>query len=529
MFIEGDNLEVLKILQRHYHNTVKLIYIDPPYNTGRDFVYPDNYREGLEGYLEWTRQVTDNGGKISSNSETDGRYHSNWLNMMYPRLKLARNLLTDDGVIFISIDDNEVANLIALCNTIFGEDNFVANFIWNHRKSSQNDTDVSLSHNYTLVYAKNRTILKLNPLEIDTGKFANPDNDPRGDWVADPFDAPNTRPNLTYPITNPNTHEQHLPPSGRCWRISREKFASALADNRIVFGKNGKGRPQMKRFLSEAEEKGKTPFTIWSHLDTATNATKDLMALFDGKKLFDTPKPISLIQEALKLGAQSDALILDFFAGSATTAHAVMALNAQDNGHRRFIMVQLPEPTPADSEARKAGFNTIADIARKRIELAGTKIQQEANVGTAQDLDIGFRAYKLADTHFAKWRITSDIEPDQLTQHLLDLRDSASDDAQAHDLLTEILLKMGLSLTARITTLEIAGLPIKHVTEDEASTPMLAYLNEHAKPTLAQLRALVDASPAKLIVLEDAFHGDDELKTNLAQYAKSRNIPLWTA
>lgn len=468
--------------------------------------------------------MNEEGKKVSTNSETEGRYHSNWLNMMYPRLKLARNLLTDDGVIFISIDDNEVANLMKLCSEVFGEGNFVADFIWNHRKSSQNDTDVSLSHNYTLVYAKNRAIFNLNPLAIDQEKFSNPDNDPRGDWIADPFDAPNIRPNLTYPITNPATNEQYLPPSGRHWRISQEKFASALADKRIVFGKNGKGRPQMKRFLSEAMEKGKNPFTIWSHIDTASNATKDLMGLFYGKKLFDTPKPVSLIQEALKLGSGSDSIILDFFAGSSTAAHAVMQLNAEDGGNRRFIMVQLPEPTPEDSEARKAGFNTIADISRKRIELAGEKIKADSLM-TTQELDTGFRAYKLADTNFIKWRVTSDVAVGELEQHLLDLRDSADDAAQADDLLTELLLKLGYSLTEPIHTETIAGLEVRRVGDNA----VLAYLDEHTKPTLEQLRALVEAAPARIIVLEDAFHGDDELKTNLAQHAKSRGIELWTA
>jgi len=528
IFIEGDNLEVLKILQKHYHAKIKLIYIDPPYNTGRDFVYPDNYKEGLETYLDWTRQVNEEGKKLSTNSETEGRYHSNWLNMMYPRLKLARNLLTDDGVVFISIDDNEASNLMKLCDEVFGESNFVADFIWNHRKSSQNDTDVSLSHNYTLAYAKNRSVFRLNPLGIDADKFSNPDNDPRGPWTADPFDAPNIRPNLTYPIKNPLTGEEYMPPTGRCWRFSRDKFEEALADNRIVFGKSGKGRPQLKRFLSEAQGKGKNPFTIWDHVDTATNATKDLMKLFGGKKLFDTPKPVSLIKEILTLGSNADSIVLDFFSGSGTTGHAVYEKNAEDGGTRQWIQVQLPEPTADGSAAREEGYQTISALARKRLELAGNAIGGAASGQLSLQeapLDLGFRSYALTDTSFSKWRLSSDIEADKLEQHLLDLRDSAADDATADDLLTEILLKQGYSLTEDIAIAEIAGLGVRSVGDGL----VLAYLNEHVKPTLDQLRALVDEEPQRLIVLEDAFQGDDELKTNLAQLCKSKGIELWTA
>jgi adenine-specific DNA-methyltransferase len=528
VFIEGDNLEVLKILQKHYHAKIKLIYIDPPYNTGRDFVYPDNFKEGLDTYLEWTRQVNEEGKKVSSNAETEGRYHSNWLNMMYPRLKLARNLLTDDGVIFISIDDNEAANLMKLCDEVFGEGNFVADFIWNHRKSSQNDTDVSLSHNYTLAYAKKRSIFKLNPLGIDADKFSNPDNDPRGPWVADPFDAPNVRPNLTYPITNPITGEQHLPPSGRHWRFSQEKFASALADNRVVFGKSGRGRPQLRRFLSQAQDKGKNPFTIWDHIDTATNATKALMKLFAGKKLFDTPKPVGLIREILTLGSGSDSIVLDFFSGSGTTGQAVYEKNAEDGGTRRWIQVQLPEPTPEGSPAREEGYSTISALARKRVGLAADEIAKES-AGRLElrdaPLDLGLRSFTLVDTNFAKWRLGSDIDATSLEQHLLGLRDSSAGDASADDLLVEILLKQGYSLTEKITSAQVADLDLRIVGDNL----VIAYLNELVKPTLDQLRALVDQHPARIIVLEDAFQGDDELKTNLAQLCKSKSVELWTA
>ena len=314
LLIEGDNYHSLSVLNYTHAGKVDVIYIDPPYNTGnKDFIYNDKYVDREDPYR-----------------------HSEWLSFMDNRLRLAKNLLSDRGVIFISIDDNEQAHLKILCDTIFGEDNFVADFIWNHRKSSQNDTDVSLSHNYTLCFAKNRKMFKLNPLDVDEGKFSNPDNDPRGAWVADPFDAPAIRPNLEYPVKNPNTGEEFLPPNGRHWRFSKDKYESALADNRVVWGKTGKSRPQLKRFLSEA--KGKNPFTIWTHLDTATSATKELMQIFDGKKLFDTPKPVSLIEEILKLAGHGDSIVLDFFAGSGTTAHAVLKMNAEDGGKRQFIL-----------------------------------------------------------------------------------------------------------------------------------------------------------------------------------------------
>lgn len=527
VFIEGDNLEVLKILQKHYHNKIKLIYIDPPYNTGRDFVYPDNFKEGLETYLEWTSQINDEGKKISTNSESEGRYHSNWLNMMYPRLKLARNLLTEDGVIFLSIDDNEVSNLMKLCDEIFGEDNFVANFIWNHRKSSQNDTDVSLSHNYTLAYAKKRSIFRLNPLEIDANKFTNPDGDARGPWVADPFDAPNVRPNLSYPIINPVTQETHLPPTGRCWRFTQEKYQAALADNRVIFGKNGKGRPQLKRFLSEAQEKGKNPFTIWDHVDTATNATQDLMKLFGGKKLFDTPKPISLIKEVLKLGSNENSIILDFFSGSGTTGHAVMELNKEDGGNRSWIQVQLPEPTPEDSIARAEGFLTISGLARKRLELAADELATgDTDLFSTREvpLDLGYRSFVLVDSNFAKWQATNDISTNLLEQHLLDLRESSKDSSSVGDLLFEILIKLGYSLTEDIGELKIQDLIFSTV----ANNLIIAYLNEEIVPNLEQLKEVLSLKPAKFIVLEDVLNGDDELKTNLMQECKSRNIEIWT-
>lgn len=537
VFIEGDNLEVLKILQRHYHNKIKLIYIDPPYNTGKDFVYPDNFTEGLETYLEWTRQVNEEGKKVSTNSETEGRYHSNWLNMMYPRLKLARNLLTDDGVVFISIDDREVDNLRKLCSEVFGESNFVAilSVLCNPKGRSQ-DKYFATNHEYVIAFSK-RTLPKGHfsiakdeeqidaeyPEEDDGGKFRLLElrNTHRE------FGKHN-RKNLFYPLHVDANGDVSLSPSEDtapvlpiwddgyegCWTWQKSKATDDLA---LLVGKMVGDRWKIfrKSYANGSDRMLKTILVDKSYF--TERGQKEFGSLFGTKeKLFQSPKSPFLLGDLIRTATQSGDIVLDFFAGASSSAHAVMALNAEDNGSRHFIMVQLPEPTPEDSEARKAGFATIADISRKRIELAGEKIGKG---------DTGFRAYKLTDTHFAKWRVSSDVTPTQLEQHLLDLRDSANDDASQDDLLTELLLKLGLSLTETIATKTIAGLDVREVGDNR----VLAYVDEHAKPALEQLRALVDAAPGKLLVLEDAFHGDDQLKTNLAQYAKTKGIELRTA
>ncbi|HUD06028.1 MAG TPA: site-specific DNA-methyltransferase [Candidatus Saccharimonadales bacterium] len=335
LIIRGDNLEALKSLMPFYYNKIDCIYIDPPYNTGNDgWIYSD--RLNAPQIKSWLNKVVGGEGE-------DLCRHDKWLCMMYPRLKLLHDLLSDKGVIFISIDDNEAANLKLVMDELFGLKNFVANFIWNHRKSSQNDIDVSLSHNYTYCYAKNRSLFKLKPLKTNEGKFSNPDSDPRGDWVADPFDAPAIRENLQYEIVNPNTNQVYLPPQGRHWRFSKEKYIQALKDNRVLFGKNGKSKPQYKRFLSEAKEKGENVFSLWTDVGTATEGTKDLMRIFGGDKKFDTPKPVSLIKRILEIATNDASTILDSFAGSGTTGQAVLELNAEDGGNRKFILVELEQ------------------------------------------------------------------------------------------------------------------------------------------------------------------------------------------
>lgn len=526
VFIEGDNLEVLKILQKHYHGKVKIIYIDPPYNTGKDFVYPDNYKEGLETYLEWTKQVNEMGKKVSTNSESEGRYHSNWLNMMYPRLKLARNLLTQDGVIFISIGDDEIAHLRKICDEIFGEGNFVAQIAWQNLDTVKNDAKYfSGNHEFVLVYARRIKSLKIRGIkkgEKQEAYYRNPDNDPRGRYLLTPLHAKSGSASGIYDYAFSNG-QTWRPPEGTFPRFSRETLARLDAEGRLKLDPAGVATPQRKTYLSEVGDR-MPPTTFWAYQDFgSTRQSNREVADLMGKGMFQNPKPTRLLAALFDLVASAeDALVLDFFAGSGTTAHAVMALNATDNGARRTISVQLPEPTPEASDARKAGYATISELSRKRIDLAGTQIKAELS---GQSVDVGFRSFALVDTNFSKWRVSSDIDPDKLEQHLLSLRDSAEDDATEDSLLAELLLKQGYSLTEDSSEQEIAGLTVHSI----GGGLLLAYVDERTKPSLDQLRAIVDEEPARFVILEDAFHGDDELKTNLAQLCKSNGVELWTA
>lgn len=542
VFIEGDNLEVLKILQKHYHAKIKMIYIDPPYNTGKDFVYPDNYKEGLDTYLEWTRQVNEEGKKLSTNADTEGRYHSNWLNMMYPRLKLARNLLTEDGVIFISIDDSEAPHLRKIVDEVFGERNFVAQFVWNSSTGGGIRAKyVNVSHQYVLCYVRNTDRAEtfwapLSPEAVSQYKLS----DAKGLYRDKDFAWKNssTNPNQIYPITAPDG-QVIRPKRGYIYRFIESRFMSELEAGNITFkqtktgpfvdedGNQARWNIYVKKYL--ADGKGAPTTVIPRGLVGINNeGTSEVQELF-GARVFESPKNVRLLEYLLEIGTDKSSIVLDFFAGSSSTAHAVMALNARDDGDRKFIQVQLPEPTDSKSEARRKGFDDISSVSRARIDLAGQdllKKRGELLDDAGYSLDVGFRAYKLADTSFTTWKQASDINVNQLEQHLLDLRDSSSaDDASADDLLAEILLKQGYSLTELIAPVEVAGLDLRSVGDGI----VLAYLNEHVKPTLEQLRAVVDEDPARLIVLEDAFQGDDQLKTNLAQLCKSKGIELWTA
>jgi len=546
VFIEGDNLEVLKILQKHYHNKIKLIYIDPPYNTGKDFVYPDNYKEGLETYLEWTKQVNEEGKPVSTNKESEGRYHSNWLNMMYPRLKLARNLLADDGVVFISIDDNEQDNLKKLCNEVFGEANFVAELPTIMNLKGNNDQfGFAGTHEYTLVYARNIGGLTVGQFPVDEEGLDDWDEDEIGPYKrganlkATGANAPRAkRPNLFFPIYVGEDLKLSLTPGDglkellpltdgveMSWRWSKTKFQNEIEDVIIVpsgetYVLYKKQRPSLGELPSS-----KPKSTFYKPDYSSGNGTAVVKRLFGGKKVFDNPKPLALIQDFVQLGASSDGIVLELFAGSATGAHAVMSLNSQDCGTRRFISIQLPEPVKEESEAAALGHKSISEVAQARIRSAAKELESARGGLIESGEDLGFRTYKLVDTNFTKWRVPSDTDRTSLEQHLFSLRDSSTDTATPDDLLIELLLKQGYSLTERISSSEIAGLEIRMVGDNV----VLAYLTEQVKPTLDQLRALVDEAPARIIVLEDAFQGDDELKTNLAQLCKSKGIELWTA
>ena len=415
LYIEGDNLEVLKLLRQNYYGAIKMIYIDPPYNTGNNFVYNDSFKMGRDESDIVEGSSDELGEKYFVNKSSQNRFHANWLNMMYPRLVMAKKLLSDDGLIFISIDYNEQHNLKKICDEIFGEINYVADFIWNSRKSVSNDAVVSLNHNYTLVYAKNIAEFYANKSKFklpDDGKgFDNPDNDSRGKWKADPFDSPGIRPNLTYKIINPNTGAEYWPPEGRCWRTGEKEYLQFLSEGRIVFGKNGNGKPQLKRFLNEAQSKGLTPKSLWDDCGTATDGTKEIMDIF-GNKVFDTPKPTKFIKRIIELSTDKESVVLDFFSGSATTAHSVLKKNVEDNGHRKFIMVQIPELCAPDTIAKDSGYNNICEIGKERIRRAGDKIKQE---NPDADIDIGFKVFRVADTNI-KWNSHMDIGQIDITQ-----------------------------------------------------------------------------------------------------------------
>lgn len=547
VFIEGDNLEVLKILQKHYHNKIKLIYIDPPYNTGKDFVYPDNFKEGLETYLKWTKQVNEEGKKVSTNSESEGRYHSNWLNMMYPRLKLARNLLRDDGVIFISIDDSEQSHLKKLCDEIFGEHNFVAMIAIN-RASEIATSNTVQKHEYIACYCRNSRSFKVEGVPkytVSRGTVGNYDQtQPEIEFPAGlpVYGVPDGIYAATRKIPGSSENVENygdiIVKDGKLaipvvlkarWRSSNDmrnffkndcKPTVAKINGVIeeIFFESDRFVPQIKKATFE-----KIPDLILNN-DRGSKAL-DALGL---SGIFDNPKSISVLSHLIQIVTDKDDIVFDFFAGSASTAHAVFRVNQLDGGNRRFIQVQLPEPISDNPAAHEAGCTTIAAFARARIIRAGYQVAAkgggEMNRSVKQ-LDIGFRSYVLSDSWFAKWRLSSDTGRNALEQHLFSLRESASDEATPDDLLTEILLKHGYSLTEKIAESQIAGLDVRIVGDNL----VIAYLTESVKPTLDQVRAIVDEAPARIIMLEDAFQGDDELKTNLAQLCKSKGIELWTA
>ena len=509
IYIEGDNLEVLKLLQRGYHGKVKMIYIDPPYNTGHDFVYKDKFGDTIENYKEQA------GLAGQSNADTSGRYHSDWCSMMYPRLRLARELLTDDGVIFISIDDNEDRNLRILCDEVFGEANFVSQLIWERAYSPKNDAKyVSNSHDYVLVYAKSieRFVIgRLPRTDEANARYKNPDNDPRGVWKPSDLSVKTYSPDSDYPITTPSGRVVE-PPAGRCWRLSRNAFRERLQDNRIWFGPNGDSVPCIKRFLTELKFDGMAPTSImfYKEVGHSQEGAKELVSLFDGKGYFDGPKPTKLLQRLITLANLSTGdIVLDFFSGSASTAHAMFLQELGKDERYQFILVQLPEPCDPKRDAYKDGYETLCDIGEGRIRRAGDKIKTELEESgrrlklgeePKQLPDIGFRVFKLDDSGIEK------PEPGQL------LFDVVKPDRSDMDIVFEMMLKWGLELTLPVEKSDADGYAIWSVACDELVCCMSRGL------TIEALEAIADMEPRRVLILDSVL--DDTLKLNAVQIFK---------
>ncbi|PCE64981.1 site-specific DNA-methyltransferase [Sediminicola luteus] len=515
LYIEGDNLEVLKLLQESYLGKIKMIYIDPPYNTGKDFVYKDNFSNDRQEELLDSGQIDELNQRLIANPETSGRYHSDWLSMIYPRLKLSRNLLTDDGVIFISIGEDEVQNLKKICEEIFGGNNFIAQIVWQKKFSRANDaTYFSTMHDYILCVAKKHKLndpigfeLQLLPRTLEEASgYSNPDNDPRGEWTSVVLSTKSGSASLIYEIVTPSGRKC-FPPDGRFWGVKKSKFEELVEDNRIWFGKNGEGIPRLKTFFSEVQS-GLRPNTLWFHEEVGHNqeGRQELKKLFDDKGYFDGPKPVRLLKQILHVANTKDSIILDFFSGSATTAHATFLLNTEDGGNRKFIQVQLPEAIDEDSEAFKDGFKNICEIGQERIRRASKKIKEE----TGADIDYGFRVYRLDESNM------EDVyyKPQEYSQDKLDLfADNVKSDRTPDDLLAQVMLDWGLPLSLKIEKANIEGKNVFKVAENS----LYACFDEGIDEALA--KALAEEKPLR-IVFKDSGFKDDTAKTNVKQLLK---------
>jgi len=527
IFIEGENLEVLKVLQKSYFGKVKMIYIDPPYNTGNDnFIYPDKFSETKEEYLNRVGDKDETGfmtreGLFRRNSKDSGHYHSNWLSMMYPRLFLARNLLRDDGVIFVSIDDNEVHNLRLLMNEVFGEENFVASIIWQKKYAATNDAKgFSVMHDYIVVYQKSEDFeRKLFPRTEEQDKpYKNNDGDGKGLWRSDNLLVKSFSPSGVFPIKNPNTGKEYLPPEGSCWRGNKDTIKKWLDEGRIFFGKDGSGAPQLKRYLNEVQQ-GRVPTTWWPFSEAGHNdaANKELKSLFKAKAPFDTPKPTTLIKQMLKIGANDNDIILDFFGGSCTTAHAVLALNKEDGGNCKFICVQLPETCDESSDAYKTGFKTIAEIGKERIRRVIQKLKEEQDgklnfEGKAERQDLGFKVFKLRESNFKIWRTKIETEAELVSQLQLHL-EPLDEHAKTEDVLYELLLKSGATLTTKIENKN------GYILADNNETVLIL---EKADDKI--IKDVIAEKPKKVITLDRLFKDNDQLITNTALQMKDAGI-----
>ena len=526
IFIEAENMEALKILQKSYAGKVKMIYIDPPYNTGSDsFIYPDKFSETRKEYAQRVGDTDTDSylkrdgvfqGAFRKNSKENGHYHSNWLSMMLPRLHLAKTLLRDDGVIFISIDDNEQAQLKLLCDEVFGAENFVGEVIWERAYSPVNlKRHFSESHDYLLCYAKNKDLAVCNGLKRNdeaNSRYSNPDNDSRGIWKSSDLSVGPAIESNIYEITTPSGRKV-LPPSGYSWRLNKERFQEFVSDNRIWFGETGNNVPSIKRFLSEVKNTV-TPMTIWKYQDVghSQSASQDLKRLFDNKAFFDYPKPTNFVQRMLELYSNSDSIIMDFFSGSGTTAHAVMQLNAEDGGNRRYICVQLPEECDPKSEAAKAGFANIAEIAKERIRRAGSQIS--GSLKDNQSVDTGFKVFKLAESNFKRWQ-----KPDlaQLGETLEIFTDTQAAHATPENMAYELLLRLGLPLTADVSSEN----GVYWLRDDNRRYALL--LSELSENLLLNV---ISQKPNKIIILDNLFNSKDALKKNMALQMHDAGIPF---
>lgn len=511
LYIEGDNLEVLKLLQETYLGKVKMIYIDPPYNTGNDFVYNDDFSVECGEWRVKSGDYDESGNRMVTNTESNGRFHTDWLNMIYPRLKLAKDLLADDGAVFISIDDNEVKNLMAMCDEVFGTSNFLATFVWQKKYGPANDAKgVSATHEYILLYGKNSDVWMpgLLPRSDEQLKaYKNPDNDPRGVWRASDLSARTYSASCDYIITGP-TGLKFSPPPSRSWIVNKESYQKLLADNRITFGSDGTGRPMQKKFITEVKG-GITPETWLPRERGGDNkiARYELKDIFP-ENLFDTPKPSKLISYLITIsGVEKDAIILDFFSGSATTAHAVMKLNAEDGGHRKFIMVQLPEKTDEKSEAYKAGYKNICEIGKERIRRAGRKIKEDAGLTAPADLDIGFRCLRLDESNMKPVYYT----PDEISQQdMFSLVDNVKSDRTPEDLLFQVMLDLGVLLSSPIEVKEIAGKKVFNVADGFLLACFDHDVTEETVKAIAQMKPYY-------AVFRDSSMANDSVATNFDQ------------
>lgn len=516
LYIEGDNLEVLKLLQKSYLGKVKMIYIDPPYNTGNDFVYHDDFAMSADEYAEASGSVDELGNKYIKNMDSNGRFHSDWCSMIYSRLMVARSLLSEDGVIFISIDEHEEENLKKISNEIFGCSNFVGTIIWERAFAPKNDAKyLSDSHDYVLVFAKTIDKFQIGLLprsEEANARYKNPDNDPRGPWTADNMTVKTYSANYDYEIVTPNGSVMS-PPNGRCWFTSKERMDKLIQENRVWFGETGGNMPRLKRFLCDVQQ-GMTATTIWKYTEVGHNqeGRQELKKLFDNKGYFDGPKPLRLISRILTIANLSaNSIILDFFSGSATTAHAVMQLNAEDGGKRKYIMVQLPEETPEDSEARKAGYNTIPDIAKERIRRAGKKIKEESPLTTA-DLDTGFRVFRLDEGNYEDVnRSPKEFKQDQLDLFLNNIKTDRND----LDLLFGCMLDWGVQLSLPMTQEVVDGKTIYTVNDGD----LVACFAENVSEDV--VKAMAEKMPLRVIFRDSCFAQDAD-KINIYETFKQK-------